>query len=365
MEYIGKQKQVIDAFLSSKKVATAMQYRTVLEEFFSFLGAVSFWEVTQDSVTSYVLSLSKKVEEGVLTESTKQKKLRVLSSFYNFLLLNGEKFNVTLLYRQNYFLHETDYTEPKISEKNVANLNDCDQLLRVTKSNPYLDMAVKLALRMRLTTSEILSLKFSDLLRLLEENPVMLVGNGPDRRGKVVPSDLAAELSSFSRMVKSENAGKEYLFSKDGKHVIERTLRRWLVASCTEAGISPLSFRAIRNTGIASFSGPAEELRADLGLLDESHLKRCLECELPISDASSLCCIRLVEGMRVLLFSDPKLCEEVVIYKKHYRMADFPSREDYIEAVNRKRLHITLVWIFVLFLLLGFIEFWLLEVMFH
>lgn len=148
-----------------------------------------FLELTADDAQQFFDEQLNLHNRGKLRLSTVQVRFSRLHSVANFILQNGMTWNIRAY--QNPFVSVT-LPEPDIylTKEHVPDLKQMDSILTMCKANPQLYVAVSIVIRCSLTTSELCSLKRSNMIVDASNHFGFILGEKRQKRVIKIPNDI-------------------------------------------------------------------------------------------------------------------------------------------------------------------------------
>ena len=244
-----------------KKADTFDKYKNVLESICSFCKK-EFPRIDATDAKRY-FTYCEKIDKNQL--STLAFKRSVLLSLGVFLEKNYKKYNLlpftySEAYRSIYF-----ETAQYINPDSLPKLKDIDRLisyLRLMGDHRIL-FSIILALKLSLTTSEILNIRFSDFIENDKGDKILRIRNDrPPDRFMLMPADLVKTADIYFSSIKYISTdGEDKIFCLDnGRPITYWALASGLKKRCKEIGVT-VTYNGTRNLSIAYMikKGASEE----------------------------------------------------------------------------------------------------------
>lgn len=245
--YAERQSQIaLSMYLDTlKNERTKREYIRLCNNIMEFCQK-DFFALTEQDAFDYLHSLESMVSAGSLKISTLNTKMAVLHSISNYMLQHP---SITPEdYLQNPFWNPHRLNGKRmLNMSHILSVNEVDVLLSEAKSSPMVFLAIALAFRMGLSTSEMLTLRLKDFFQDAENE----YGLHLSRRTVKVPKDI---IDLLDRLV-AQGICKDYLFpGRRGGHIS----LQFLLAEYRRCVSSSYSLQDLRNSFIAySFFGGA------------------------------------------------------------------------------------------------------------
>lgn len=263
-----------------KKHSSAASYRAVVESICSYCqkDLIKIDSNDAEAFFAYAKQISRN------DDTTLNFKRSVLLSIASYMEKNRKEYGLmpydyTDIYRSLHF-ETLEYVDPS----SIPSLKDVDRLisyLRLKRDYRTL-LAVSLALKCALTSSEILAISFDDFI-MNDNNEKMLCvhnPNFPKPRYIVLPVDLIKIIDLYYSSIKDiekirYNPGQKIFIKSNHKPIAYRMLSTNLKTACTEIGVS-ITFNGLRNMAVTYMikNGASEEEMVSLTGLTPAFYKR-------------------------------------------------------------------------------------------
>lgn len=189
------------------------------------------------------------------SHSTCVKKKGQLSSIFNYMLANLDKYTELPSGFENFFAQVPLKANAEVIEFNrVISISELDKLIGYTKENDPLCMfAILFSFKMMMRISSFIKLSWDLFDEVLEGRPLRAeTPTGPHYLK--MPSDIVYLLHEYMNQLPSRPT---YIFSSKNqltntdKHLTDRALRKKLDVACQKSEIKYVSFNDLRNAGIS------------------------------------------------------------------------------------------------------------------
>lgn len=251
-------------------------------------------EVNYNDCKRYMDYLNQSMAAGKLKQSTLVKKHKELSRLFSFICSN--RFRVPSTFSNFFIKMEIDTPKEEIHLSSIISITDIDMLLGYVKdTNAAVYIAVLLAFKQLLRTSEMVKLKISDIQVAKDEIPCLRI---QQPSGHVRYNKLAVDVFRILNEYANTLNGM-YLISKDGvKPYSVRTIQKYLSDACTELQLNKFTYNDLRNTGTVnavSNGAPIDTVKQEIGMRTNRHITRLNSLTLNYSNASDFINIELKE----------------------------------------------------------------------
>ena len=235
-------------YIQSKKFKknTHVNYLYTLKEFFHEYP--KYEDFSHANCSAYLDFLLYQKEQKY---STVVKKKKQLSSFFNFVKDNLDRFDEIPPEFVNHFMYVCFPEEPEIIHINrIISLSDLDTLITYLYThNISCLVAVLFAFKLMLRTSEFISLQWRDILEVADGSLIRLP-DGTSYRYIVLPEDIFKFLMSYRNYTDYSAYILPSPFNQDIP-ISQKSLRHYLKNAVEAVGIPYFTFNDLRNAGIS------------------------------------------------------------------------------------------------------------------
>lgn len=256
--------------INNKK--TQGSYLYALKEFFEKYPEYEDFSYTNCSNYLEYLQYEKKQKYSTVVKKKKQ-----LCSFFNYIDAHLDQYNDIPPDFLNYFNQVSLPEEPEIIHANrIISVEDLDILITYLQSNNLACMvAVALAFKLMLKTSEIIGLQWRDVIET-KDGYLLRLQDGNENRYIALPEDV------FNVMMAYEQTVTNSLFvfpspRNNDTHISSKGLIKWLDKAEKETKLLHYTFNDLRNAGISyavSQKCSVELLTQQLNFKSRSHITR-------------------------------------------------------------------------------------------
>lgn len=230
-----KFKEILENFLSEKfkSERSRIEYARIVRMLCEYLH-MDFLDLTYDNVEPFLQYQVNKVREGRITKETYNVRKSACTAVANYIVDNHPELDF-----ENPFSEHMPYRVDSLTipARRIPSLSDVDKLLLACKDNDKIFLIVSLALRMALTSTEIITLKISNI-QVVDGVPYITLLDkyrGTVSRMLQIPEDIYPLLLAYIQTHPTE----QYIFlTKTGNPYSIRSLDKAIHKCRQDAGVT-------------------------------------------------------------------------------------------------------------------------------